>query len=476
MTDKLAAELQERYAVDQADFNLTDLGNAERLVKRHGENIRYLTRSKTWHIWDGRAWTEDESAVIFTLAKETIRTLYEEAYTLRNDDLRKKASAWALKSEEERRFNAIVRLAAHERGVPVKLGDLDADPLFFNCLNGVVDLRTGALLPHDRKHLITKTAPVEYDPDARDDVWEEFLLTTTQGDADVIAFLARAAGYTLTGDTRYEKFFFLHGKPGTGKSTFLDALKAVMGRYAKTADFDTLIARHFSGSIRDDIARLFDARLVTAIEIDEGKKLAEGLVASITGGDEVTARELYSKAVECRPRFKLWIAANDEPQIKSNDSPIWRRVVRVPFEHVVPEEERDGRVKSYFQHDPRARAAVLAWAVRGWLECQESGLAVPAVLAEATNAYRDNQNILRDFLEECCVAGPEYRADRDPLLKAYDEYCEKNNIRGREKLTRVMFVKRLSALYPMTHSGNRRTFNGLSIKTEYPGQTQARAF
>jgi len=456
------------------EYNLTDLGNAERLVARHGADIQYCHPRKTWLVWNGRCWEDDDTAEVERRAHETVRSIYAEATDIESKEGRAAMSKWARQSEAHVRIVAMVAEAKNK--VYVRPGELDAKPFLFNCLNGVVNLRTGTLGGHDRRLLMTRCAPVEYHPDATHAVWDAFLAASTRGDADIAAFLARAVGYSLTGDTREEKFFFLHGVPGTGKSTFIDAVKAVMGGYCRTADFDTLVARDFSGGVRDDIARLFGARLVTAVEVDEGKRLAEGLVASITGGDTVTARELYSRAVECRPQFKLWIAANNEPMINSNDSPIWRRVVKIPFEHIIPDAEQDPHVKATLRDDLDARAAVLAWAVRGCLEWQERGLGVPDILIKATAEYRAGQDILADFREECCIAGIECRMDRNDGYKAYEEWCNETRIRQKERLSLKAFTRRLGAQFPVKISGKRRTFNGLGLRSDYHGQQQAAEF
>lgn len=448
-------------------FKLTDLGNAERLVSRHGANIMFCHPRKTWYVWNGKYWEADETGAVERLAHETIRSMYADCASGRVADA-KALAKWAANSEAHVRIAAMV---AEARNIAFVLPrDLDDDPWLFNCENGVLDLRTATLLPHDRARLITKCSPVSYEPNALCDTWDEFLMTSTQDNYEIINFLARAVGYTLTGSTREEAFFFIHGVPGTGKSTFLDAVRAVLGPYGITADFDSLVMRQHAGGVRDDIACLLDKRMVTSIEVEDGRRLAEGLVANITGGDSIRARELYQKSQETRPQFKLWIAANNEPIIHGNNSPIWRRVVRIPFEHVVPEAERDGSVKALFQNDADARAAVLAWAVRGCLDWQVNGLAVPDALKIATAQYRDNQNVLKDFIEDRCVVGGDYRGDRDEIYPAYDSWCEEQKLRPKERLNRTTFVKRLSAQFPLIISGKHRIFNGIGLKSEYESQ------
>jgi putative DNA primase/helicase len=236
---------------------------------------------------------------------------------------------------------------------------------------------------------------------------DKFLVDSTGGDEEMIAFLQRSAGYTLSGFTDEEKFFLVHGPEASGKSTFLEMLKAVLGDYAQTADFETFVARNQVGGARNDIARLAGARFVASIEVDEGKRLAEGLVKTITGGDSICARFLYREAFEFRPQFKLWLACNHAPRISEGDGGMWRRILRVPFEHTVPESERDPKVKATLKNVDEAGPAILAWAVEGCLRWQMEGLNVPDGVTAATAQYRQEQDPLAEFLDDMCNVGDE---------------------------------------------------------------------
>ncbi len=190
--------------------------------------------------------------------------------------------------------------------------------------------------PHRREDLITKVCPTRYEPGARSDLLDRFLDEATGGNRELRDFLQRAVGYSLTGDVSEEVLFFVHGPGRSGKSTFMEALKATLGDYAKSADFESFVQRRDAGAVRNDIAELAGRRFVVSIEVDEGKKLAEGLVKLITGGDTVRARFLYQEAFDFVPQFKLWLAANHAPKVKHDDSAMWRRILRIPFENIVP--------------------------------------------------------------------------------------------------------------------------------------------
>jgi putative DNA primase/helicase len=217
--------------------------------------------------------------------------------------------------------------------------------------------------------------------------------------------------------------FMVLGPGATGKSTFLEAIKAVLGGYARTADFETFLKRRDAGGPRNDIARLAGARLVVSIEVDEGKRLAEGLVKMITGGDKVSARFLYQESFEFDPTFKLWLAANHAPIVRDDDDALWRRILRVPFDHVVPKAERDPTVKARLKNPATAGPAILAWLVRGCLAWQREGLGVPPAVESATAAYREEMDLIADFLADRCEVDSGATVRAEELQRTYQEWA-----------------------------------------------------
>jgi len=314
-------------------------------------------------------------------------------------------------------------LAASEYPVVARAAQLDADPWLLTVGNGTLDLRTGELRPHARDDLISKLSTVRYDQGARSTLWERFLATTTGDDAELAEFLQRLAGYTLTGDTSEKILLFAHGPTATGKSTFLEAVKAALGEHAATADFETFLKRRGDAGIRNDIARLAGARMVVSVEVDDGKALAEGLIKTLTGGDTVAARFMYREHFEFTPRFKLWLAANHRPRVRADDDAMWRRIVQLPFTHTLPESERDPTLKARFRNDPDIRAAVLAWAVQGCLEWQQRGLDIPACVRDYTEEYRRENDPLAEWIADECQLGAEHWTATKELRAAYEQWC-----------------------------------------------------
>ena len=411
----------------------TDSGNAERIVARYGLDIRYCHQQKAWYVWDGKRWSSDRAGKMMHFAKCIARELYDEASAIAKEiaatgtsEEKNRLEAClkhARTSESTDRKRAALVSAQSEPGIPILPEQFDIDPFLFNVLNGTMDLSTGELRQHRRADLITKLAPVEHDPAARSALWERFLTEVTGGDRDLREFLQRAVGYSLTGDVREEKLFFVHGPGASGKSTFLEAIKTVLGDYAKTADFETFVQRNQAGGVRDDVAELAGRRFVVSIEVDEGRKLAEGLTKLLTGGDSVRARFLYQDSFDFVPQFKLWLAANHEPKVRHDDSAMWRRILRVPFDHVIPKEKRDASIKARLKDVKESGPAILAWVVEGCLRWREEGLGVPPVVEAATEQYRLDMDPLQDFLADCCILKPTAWTQTGKLRQTYEQHC-----------------------------------------------------
>ncbi len=428
----------EPEVADSADLHLTDMGNAERFALRHGSEVGY-TKGHGWLTWDGHRWRKDDIGEIQRRGKATVRAIYLEAAEADSETRRTQLGDLAKKTEAINRVKAMIELAQSEPGIALRSSDLDKSPWLFNCANGTINLRTGELRQHDPADHITKISPVRYDPDARSDLWDGFLRETTGGDDELAAFLQRTAGYSLSGDTSEEKLFLVHGPEATGKSTFIEAIKATLGDFATTADFATFLRQRNDGP-RNDIARLAGSRLVVSIEVEEGRKLAEGLVKSLTGGDTIACRFLYRESFEYLPAFKLWLVANHAPSVNADDGAIWRRIVRIPFERMVPVERRDPTVKLRLRDPAESGPAILAWAVKGFLDWQRDGLRIPTSVTQATADYRSGEDVLGHFIDDRCITHPNVSVEATQLYRVYKGWCDEA---GEKPMTQTAFGRRL---------------------------------
>jgi putative DNA primase/helicase len=426
-------------------INQTDLGNAKRLVKLFGKEIRYCHAWNQWMVWNGTRWQPDATGEIQRLAKNTALSIYEEAAKGQTKDDRNGLAAWATKSESARAITAMIRLAQSEPSIPITPAELDANHYQLNCLNGTIDLRTGKLHRHRRKDFITKLAPVRSERQASNVTWDRVLNDATGGNSELKELMQRAFGYSITGDTSEEVLFLIHGPAATSKSTIIEAVKATLGDYALTADFETFVKRRDVGGPRKDVARLAGSRFVVSIEVDEGKQLAGGRVKMITGGDTVTARKLYHESFEFKPTFKLVLVTNHAPEVDPDDDAMWRRIHVIPMVCQVPRHLRDPKVKAHLTDPTAAGPAILQWLLKGCLDWQRDGLKIPAVVQQATDEYRASQDSFADFISDCCVLETDAWVSSEDLHVEYDAWVSEreNGWLNGGSLNEQAFAKKL---------------------------------
>jgi P4 family phage/plasmid primase-like protien len=382
---------------DGASRPLTDLGNAERLVDLHGEDLRFAP-GIGWLVWDGRRFKRDEDGEVVRRAAATVRALYREAATIEDQAVREATAGWARKSESASRLNAMVTLAESRPEIVVAPDELDADPWLLNVENGTLDLRTGELRPHSREDLITKLAPVLSDPAATCPRFDRFLSEITRGNSELVAFHRRLAGYTLTGSVREHVLPFLYGGGRNGKTTYVSTLQAMLGDYAAAAPSGLLLGERDEADPRSGVAQLHGRRFVAVTESSQGRRLNEELVKKLTGADRRRASYLYRDSFEYAPTDKIWLQGNHKPEIRGTDPAIWARILLVPF--LVSFEGREDR--DLAEKLAAELPGILSWALAGCLEWQRDGLRPPVTVREATRGYRREMDRLLAFLETRC--------------------------------------------------------------------------
>ncbi|MCL6562452.1 MAG: DUF5906 domain-containing protein [Firmicutes bacterium] len=418
---------------------LTDLGNARRLARLRGRDLRYVKAWGAWFIWDGTRWAEDVCGRIGYEAQTVVTDLLahagrvaQAAAQVTDPDTRdrlaaqaKAAMQWARASESRARLEAMVGLAGNQPEVAMHWAAFDADPWLLNCPNGTVDLRTGGLRPHRREDHLTKSTGVPYDPAARAPRWEVFLDRIMDGNTELIRFLRRAVGMSAAGVVRDHVLLICWGTGSNGKSTFLDAICAALGDYAMAAPPDLLMAnRHEQHPTA--LADLFGRRLVVASESDEGRRLNEALVKRLTGGDVIKARRIREDFWSFAPTHTLWLATNHKPVVLGNDHAIWRRIQLIPFRVTIDAQHRDPELPAKLRQE---LPGILGWIVRGCLEWQRHGLQAPADVEQATQTYRSEMDVLAAFLEARCVVKPAARVKVKDLYEAYLHWCEETGER-----------------------------------------------
>lgn len=438
-------------------FNLTDYGNAERLVAQHGQNIRYCYPWQSWLSWNGHRWQRDAAGDILRRAKETVREIYTEAHNEIDETKRQAIGKHAVHSECSSKLNAMLYLAQSESGIPIQPDALDSDPWLLNVQNGTLDLRTGDLLTHHRNRLCTKMAPVPYEKDAKCPFWQHFLSEIMANNQALISFLQRSIGYSLTAFTQERALFFLYGTGRNGKTTFLEVLQSLLGDYAESSEFSSFLLRKHDNNIRNDIAKLKGARFVSSIETKEGSRFDVSIVKQLTGGDTITSRFLYGEFFNFHPVFKLWLAANHKPDIRDTTDSTWDRVKLIPF--LVRFDNPDLLLPRKLKDE---LPGILNWAIQGCLEWQKIGLGEPTEVIEATKSYRAEMDILTEFFSDCCVLHPNNTATSKALYEAYKKWCEQS---GETAISQRMFGIRLTehGLKRYKKGGGDRMWKGIAL-------------
>jgi len=407
----------------------TEFGNAERMLDHYGEGVRYVPEIDGWFMWTGNYWRRAAGVELEHLAKETIRALPDEAKTIESDGERADFFKFCAISQRAVMVRNMVSLAQSDPRVVVSVADLDKHSHLLGVGNGVVDLRTGKLLPADQAYYITTITGVEYDPGAAAPLFEQTVADVFFGDADQIGFFQRLVGYSLLGKPDEDVLAIPYGSGSNGKSTVLGAIRDALGEHAKMASSETFLSSGMgggnAGAAREDVLRLRGARFVYVSEPDEGSELREGLIKSMTGGEPLPARGLYSKTtVEVAPTWVAFMPTNHRPIVKGDDHAIWRRLLPVPFTRnfdqdltVVKDPDRAEKLAA------EARG-ILAWCVRGALAYRKNGLQPPDAVRKAREDYKSDMDLLGEWLDECCELGPSQVETNARLWASWEAFAK----------------------------------------------------
>lgn len=411
---------------------LTDYGNARRMVRFSPGEFIYSPGIE-WFQWSGAYWRPVEAIKMHDFAKPIGAVVYAEGSSIDDPKEREQYAKWSTKSESANSINAMINLCRTEPEVYMDREKLDTHSMLFNVQNGTIDLSTGRLREHYRGDYITKISPVSYDErmihntrESACPVWDRFLLRVMDGNTELIDYLRRVAGLCLTGQETPRALWFLHGGGRNGKSKFVEAISGVLGDYAQHTQIETLMIKRLDTDLTNDLARLRGARFVYTTEVPQGRRLHESRVKDITGGDMLTARPLYKEHFTFKPVFKLLISGNHKPIIAGTDDAIWDRVMLVPFIVRIPEEEVDEKLPDKFRAE---YPGILAWMVRGWLELQRDGKLIhPAEVRKATQEYRNEEDVIGQFLADRTERVEAEKTPSSELFEAYVKHSDDRNM------------------------------------------------
>jgi putative DNA primase/helicase len=412
--------------------------------------LRYVAKWGAWLEWDAKCWRIDETRKVFSPARDLCR----EAANRFN----KGATRRAIASAKTRA--AVVSLASEDRRLAATIELWDADPWLLNTPGGVVDLRTGALRAHRPDDYMTKITAVA--PDASPTpLWNAFLAKVTNGDEKFQKYLARVFGYCLTGITQKHALFFLFGWGGNGKGVAMNTIAGIMADYHRTAPIETFTESH-QDRHPTELAMLRRARLVTSVETEVGRRWAESRIKTLTGGDPISARFIRQDFFEFKPQFKLMIAGNHKPGLRSVNEAIRRRLNLLPFTVKITEPDKELTNKLVAEWP-----GILAWMIDGCVAWQKDGLAPPAAVTQATEDYLQGEDAIKRWLEECCAEVANEWTDIGTLFHCWKQWAEASGeFAGSSKL----FSQRLEEQgFVRSRTNKDRGFQGLTIfkpKTE----------
>lgn len=456
-------ERQERLTVScrdsTRDCRFTDIGNARRFTIRYKDRVRYCAPWKKWLMWDGARWAIDSSDKMVALAKDTALRIADEGKI--TDDA-EPIFRWAASSQSHPRINAMIALAHPEHAI---LPDqVDADPNLLNFPNGTLNLNTLLFQKHRREDFLTKIMGTTYDPEATCPLWEDHLRTVFAGDETFIHSFQLMCGYSLIVDNPEQILFVLHGSGKNGKSVTIGTLRKIWGEYAWNMAADTLMARKHSDAStpRSDLAALQGVRLATASESDGGTRLSEATVKILTGGDDVmTVRRLYSEEFTFKPGAKVWLITNHLPTVRGTDEAIWRRIWLIPFNVTIPEEKRDPRMGERLQEEA---PGILNWCLAGFREYMQAGRLVrPEIVSQATDEYREDQDVLGDFILEICEIGPGYQCTATEIYQAYTQWCAFNDEKAWKQKS---FGMAMGERFKKTRDRKRKIYQGVKVREQ----------
>jgi len=436
----------------------TDAGNAEFFAELFKDDLRYDHRRRSWLVWNGHHWSYDRAGSVQRRAIEAARARFQGSIEI--SDLRDKQpeAQFAIQTENASRAEAMLRVAAYLPPLAENGDRWNEDPWLLGVGNGVANLQTGLLRPGHPEDNITLASDVGFFRDASCPRWLQFLDEIFDGDQDLIDFMHRAVGYSLTGITNEQCLFMLQGTGANGKSLFLSTLRTLLGAYAYNAPFSTFELTRRS-DVTNDLAALAGRRLVTSSETNEGTRLNEARAKAITGSDDLTARFLYSENFTFRPVAKFFLAVNHLPVVTDDSYGFWRRVRLIRFKRQFTTDADPHLEKKLAKELP----GVLAWAIAGCLAWQSRGLEPPESVRLATADYQEKSDVLGDFVAECLLTGETRSIGAAEAFTAYQTWAGSQGMSEREMLTLKSFGTKMGGRFCGKRTAGGKRYFGVGL-------------
>ncbi len=448
--------------------SLNDLYHARRFIEFYGKHTRYCRKLEKFLTWNGRHWTPDETGQVWQWVTRAASQAYQADFTSASDHERLRLNKWLARAETCGNIENALKQLRSQPEIIAEPNDFDRDPWLFNVNNGTIDLRTGKLREHRPEDMITKLAPVDFNPHGpQPGLWTNFLNEIFGGNSDLIAFIQRVCGYALTGSVAEQKLFLLHGTGANGKKTFLETLMFVMGSSGLPPSgpdpYSLSLSPKFLFSAgrahAPEFADLKACRLAAITEVEFNKALAEPTLKKLSGAGRLTFQRARRDRLEFDPSHKLFICANHIFVIETTDHAIWQRISLIPFNITIPEERRDKDLPQKLRAQARG---ILSWLVAGCLEWQKKGLADPAEVTDATRSYRGEMDLIGAFLGDRCDIAPDAGDKSTDLYSSYTDWCECND--ERPLCPRVFGMRLKERGFKQHRTNTYRIWQGLTRK------------
>jgi putative DNA primase/helicase len=444
---------------DLHELDSTEAAIAREFSRAVRGEYAYDWRCHAWRFFDAPIWRFDQVGQALLRLQEHQEQRALNAISAGRTKADRDAVRTAVRSLETRKLKGLLDLVAVQEGTRLGGDEFDRDPLLFAVKNGVIDLRSGTLRDGRPSDYLSLQSPIAQSESAECPRFLQFLDEIFEGDAELIGFVRRWAGYSLTGLTTEQVFLCWWGAGSNGKSVLASTLEAILGTYAITLPFATFTKASADGaSATPDLARLPGRRLAKASEVRLTSRFDESRLKSLTGEDVISARPLYGQPFEFQPVAKLLFLFNDRPRVTDLSHAFWRRALLVPFRRQFTEAERDGQLKDKLLAEA---AGILRWMVKGCLEWQRLGLCPPAAVRSAVDEWRAESDLIAEFIGTACEPVPGVWVHTRDMYTAFQGWCQAERIDDRERVGRRAFTVRLGALAEVRRRGNGNGFVGL---------------
>ena len=448
-------------SIGNYEYNLTDAGNGEQFANEYKETVRFNHNRGKWLIWNDQFWEVDISQEVTSCAISIARNWKKLASDLHGHPHADDMFKFGYKSESKNRLDSMLSIAKSLKPIGTIGTDWNSNIKLIQFSNGVYNFKTKEFRSGKPKDLISKSTGYDYYPDAKCPTFDKFLEDIFLGNIELIEFLQRIVGYSISANMSEQVFFLLQGNGCNGKSTLLEILKAILGDYAINSSFQTFEKSNDTST--NDLARLNNARLVTSSESGESKQLNEARLKALTGGDQVTARYLYQEPFTFKPICKIWLAVNSLPKVKDFSQGFWRRIILIPFEASFSGENQDKDILKKLSNE---LSGIMNWAIEGYYSWCEQGLNTPQYIKELKHDFQGEVDIVYNFFQSKCFRDKNITTSARDLFIAFDKYCQNHQVV--KLISKIEFGKRLSGVSDIrSHKvGGIKKYVGIGLKNE----------